>query len=199
MLVCSVGLAYNMSKANLLLLSLQVLIQQLLWLASVGRNILLYYSWLYRPIWGCGGFFQFLNLTDSRTVGRPPCAGNQSFARPLCTQDNTNRINTDNPCFEWVSYPRSKCFSLGSSGHWDRQGEIYVSRKQKGSSPTRIGHTSLTAPPPTKTNVTAVSILIFGAILSSAHPSVKLRVNTLTHTYTNNTNDLPVHCTATLF
>jgi hypothetical protein len=34
---------------------------------------------------------QFLNL---KTVGRTPWTGDQPVARPLPTQDNTNRINT---------------------------------------------------------------------------------------------------------
>jgi hypothetical protein len=36
--------------------------------------------------------YQFLN---SKTVGRTPWTGDQPVARPLPTQDSTNRINTD--------------------------------------------------------------------------------------------------------
>jgi uncharacterized membrane protein len=47
--------------------------------------------WLYALLLGPGRFFNFLIL---HTVDRNPWDGDQPAARPLPTQDNTNRINT---------------------------------------------------------------------------------------------------------
>jgi hypothetical protein len=53
--------------------------------------------------------FQFLNLC---TVGRTPWMGDQLAARPLHTQNSTNRINTHRlRCLKWDSNPRSQCLS----------------------------------------------------------------------------------------
>jgi hypothetical protein len=50
--------------------------------------------------------FVSLQFLNPKTVGRTPWAGDQPDARPLPTQDNTNRINAGtHPCLERDSNP----------------------------------------------------------------------------------------------
>jgi hypothetical protein len=52
---------------------------------------------------------QFIN---PKTVGRTHWTGDQPVAKPLPTQDNTNRIIAHrHPCIEWDWNPRSHCSS----------------------------------------------------------------------------------------
>jgi hypothetical protein len=66
-------------------------------------------SWSCCSLWRIGHpwnavHFSFLILY---TVGRTPWTSDQPVARPLPTQDNSNRINVDkHPHFEWGSKPR---------------------------------------------------------------------------------------------
>jgi hypothetical protein len=72
--------------------------------------LLLLLIWRLSP----SGLFPFrinLKLWILQSVGRIPWAGDQPFARPLLTQDNTDRINSyRHLCLKWDSNPRSQVF-----------------------------------------------------------------------------------------
>jgi hypothetical protein len=62
-------------------------------------------------------FARFFSSLSLYTIDRTPWTGDQPVARPLPTQDNTDRINSDrHQCLEWDSTPRSQ--SLGERIHF---------------------------------------------------------------------------------